>query len=126
MIHRASVQYQEEIQTPDARIISTAFIPQSPSFPRKRLVVAFAVPASLILGFMLALALERLENGFRIDTEIERHLPHSQPWPRATYVGSRAFSDLAESFGGFSFVVDCDSLDSTTLMEVSDDPALFC
>ncbi len=38
----------------------------------------------------------------------------------------RAFSDLAESFGGFSFVVDCDSLDSTTLMEVSDDPALFC
>ena len=41
-------------------------------------------------------------------------------------INIRAFSDLAESFGGFSFVVDCDSLDSTTLMEVSDDPALFC
>jgi polysaccharide biosynthesis transport protein len=67
-------QGQEGIQAPDARVISTAEVPGSPSSPKKGLAFGLALPASLLLGFMLALTAERLDSGFRTTPQVESTL----------------------------------------------------
>ena len=67
-------QGQEGIQTPDARVISIAEVPHAPSFPDKALILGIAVPASLLLGFILALTLEQLDSGFRTSVRVESTL----------------------------------------------------
>lgn len=67
-------QGQEGIQTPDARVISSAEVPNGPSYPRKGLTIGISIPAGFILGLMLAFALERLDSGFRTTEQIERLL----------------------------------------------------
>jgi capsular exopolysaccharide synthesis family protein len=64
-------QDQQGIQTPDARVISVASLPSSPSSPQKRLLVGLAIPAGLILGLMLAFGAERLDSGFRTGQQVE-------------------------------------------------------
>ncbi|MGA7676569.1 MAG: polysaccharide biosynthesis tyrosine autokinase [Rhizomicrobium sp.] len=64
-------QGQEGIQTPDARIISNAEVPQSPSFPNKMLAIGISIPAGLILGLMFAFAAERMNLGFRTTAQLE-------------------------------------------------------
>ena len=55
----------------DARIISYATVPQTPTFPRKRLIVSSAFVASTILGVLLVILLEQLDSGFRSRDQIE-------------------------------------------------------
>ena len=55
----------------DARIISYATVPKSPSFPRKRLIVGSAFVASTILGILLVLLIEQLDSGFRSREQVE-------------------------------------------------------
>jgi capsular exopolysaccharide synthesis family protein len=64
-------QGQEGIQTPDARVISQAEVPQAASFPRKGLAVSVAIPAGIFLGLILAFATERLDSGFRTTAQLE-------------------------------------------------------
>jgi exopolysaccharide transport family protein len=64
-------QDQQGIQTPDARIISRAEVPGSPSYPNKVLVMGVAIPGGLLLGLMLAFMMERLDSGFRTTFQIE-------------------------------------------------------
>jgi polysaccharide biosynthesis transport protein len=63
---------QDQIIQPDARIISGAETPLSPSFPRKKVILALALGISLFLGVFLALLIERLDNGFRSPEQVER------------------------------------------------------
>ncbi|NIK88347.1 exopolysaccharide transport family protein [Rhizomicrobium palustre] len=65
-------QGQEGIQTPDARIISNPEVPGAPSSPKKELAIGLSIPAGLVLGFILALIIERLDIGFRTTAELER------------------------------------------------------
>ncbi len=67
-------QGQEGIQSPDARVISTAEIPSAPSFPNKLLIVGAALPMSLVLGLLFAFAAERLDSGFRTSAQVETSL----------------------------------------------------
>lgn len=67
-------QGQEGIQTPDARVISYAEVPTTPSFPNKILALAIAVPGGFLLGLLLALSVERLDSGFRTSAQIESML----------------------------------------------------
>lgn len=62
---------QDSIQESDARIISIATVPQGASFPNKQLFVAGGFMASALLGIMLALIAERLDNGFRSVEQLE-------------------------------------------------------
>ena len=55
----------------DARIISYATVPASPSYPRKHMIVGSAFVASTILGILLVLLLEQLDSGFRSREQIE-------------------------------------------------------
>jgi Mrp family chromosome partitioning ATPase len=53
-------QDQDVIQNPDARVISTAPVPASPSSPKRMLILAASIPAGLMLGLLAALLAERL------------------------------------------------------------------
>lgn len=53
-------QSQELIQTPDARVVSRASPPVSPASPKRKLIFGASIPAGLLLGFLIALLIERL------------------------------------------------------------------
>ncbi len=63
---------QEDIQQADARLVSAAASPMAPTFPRKGLLLSFAVFLSFIVGIAIAFLLEHLDNGFRTSDQIER------------------------------------------------------
>lgn len=63
---------KDQIQTPDARTIQKAAVPLEPSFPNKTMIMGGTLFSSAVIGMLLALMLERLDNGFRIGPEIER------------------------------------------------------
>lgn len=54
-----AVQDQDDIQVPEARVISTAPVPASPSAPHRTLFIGASIPAGLLLGLLVALLLER-------------------------------------------------------------------
>jgi len=61
------------LQQADARIISPAVAPDTPSYPRKSLIMVAAFFASLGLGVVLVFVAEHLEVGFRTMEEVEEH-----------------------------------------------------
>lgn len=58
-------------QRQDARIISAAIPPGGPFYPQKKLLIGVALLASLIVGVILAVAIELLDSGFRSLRQIE-------------------------------------------------------
>jgi len=68
------VQGQQDLQTPDARVISRADVPRAPSYPNKARTLTLSVPGGLLLGFLLAFLAERLDTGFRTATQLEQAL----------------------------------------------------
>ena len=62
---------QQGIQEADARIISAAAVPAEPSYPKKGLFAAAGFLASLLVGFGVVFLLERLDNGFRTNRQLE-------------------------------------------------------
>jgi polysaccharide biosynthesis transport protein len=65
---------QEDLQQADAMVISRASLPESPSFPRRKLLLIAAVGGAGLLGLMLALVVETLDRGFRSMEQIERQM----------------------------------------------------
>ena len=65
---------QQGIVKSDARVISQAAPPETPSSPGVKLFAAVGFTASLMLGSLLALLLERLDNGVRSGRQVEEHL----------------------------------------------------
>ncbi len=63
---------QDQIQHPDARIISKAQVPTGPSFPRRTLTIAIAAALSAFAALMLVLVVEQLDRGFRSSDQIEQ------------------------------------------------------
>ena len=63
---------QQDIQEADARIVSRAVIPVTPSFPRKIPLIGGIFIASLMTGVFAAFGMERLDNGFRTGEQFER------------------------------------------------------
>lgn len=117
-------QGQEGIQTPDARIISNPEVPQSPSYPKKKLAIGLSIPAGLVLGLMLAFLAERLDSGFRTTSEVERLMgipvlstvpevasPENKPVNAADLVISRPMSSFAESLRGLQLGLTLSNVD---------------
>lgn len=65
---------QQEIVGADSRIISRAAAPERPSTPGANLYAAVGFTASLMVGGLLALLLERLDNGIRSGRQVEEIL----------------------------------------------------
>ncbi|WP_422027214.1 GumC family protein [Pyruvatibacter mobilis] len=82
---------QTDLQEADARILSQATVPTSPSFPRKGLFLVLALFASGGLGVALAFLLEHLDDAFSSVSQLEKGLglPHLASVPDvAADVGS--------------------------------------
>ncbi|MGH1478161.1 MAG: GumC family protein [Geminicoccales bacterium] len=64
---------QQELQEADARIMSAADIPSTPSSPRTKLVTMIAFAGSMVMGGLLVFLLERWDSnyGFRSAEEIQ-------------------------------------------------------
>lgn len=63
---------QEDIQQPDARPVAVATPPGGPSYPNKTLYLSVALAVSLFAGILVAIILERLDNGFRTSDQLEK------------------------------------------------------
>jgi len=62
---------QQDIQQPDARVLSAAVIPTTPSFPRYVPILAGALVFGIGLGFVVIMLIERLDGGFRSSEQLE-------------------------------------------------------
>jgi polysaccharide biosynthesis transport protein len=65
---------REGIQQPDARIISFAEVPDSPSFPNKRLLMLLAFCGSSFAGIALAYGLQAFDRSFQTSSEVRDEL----------------------------------------------------
>ncbi len=63
---------QEELQEAEARIISYAAVPTSPSYPDRLLLLSLSSAISLFIGLGFAFLLEKLDNSFRSANQLER------------------------------------------------------
>ncbi len=68
------VQEQDELQTPDARVISYADAPREASFPKIRLFLVVLFVASSGIAIIVILLLESLDTGVRTLSELESRL----------------------------------------------------
>jgi exopolysaccharide transport family protein len=72
---RANItQEQSGLQEREARLISPAVTPRSPSFPKKTLVLSLAFIAGILIGIGGSTALDMLNAGFSAPREIEERL----------------------------------------------------
>jgi capsular exopolysaccharide synthesis family protein len=67
-------QDRDQIQTPDARVISPATAPSSPSYPNKAMMLSTAATLALVLGLAIAFAMDSLDAGFRAGVDVEKAL----------------------------------------------------
>jgi succinoglycan biosynthesis transport protein ExoP len=67
---------QQELQEPDARIMSPATVPNAPSHPQVMLVTMIGFAASFVLGVLLVFVVERWDSdyGFRSADEVQSSL----------------------------------------------------
>ena len=68
---------QEDIQEPDARIVSHAMIPTTPSYPKRMSLIGIAFFGSIMVGVFAAFGREHLDVGFRTSEQFEKmmHMP---------------------------------------------------
>lgn len=62
---------REKLQSPEARVISSAVPARSPSFPNKLLILSLATVMSTFIGLVIAFLLEKMDNTFRSIHQIE-------------------------------------------------------
>lgn len=55
-----STQNMDEVQAPEARIISSAPVPAHPSGPKRALIVGASIPVGMLLGLIAALIAEKI------------------------------------------------------------------
>jgi polysaccharide biosynthesis transport protein len=65
---------QLDLVQPDARVVSPAEIPQTPSFPKPKFMIAIGFTSSVMLGVLLALLRERLDSAFQTGQQLHQVL----------------------------------------------------
>ena len=63
-----------DMQLPDARFVTKADVPMSPSSPKRKLIVLGGAFGGLALSVLIAFALEMLSGGLMRAQDVERHL----------------------------------------------------
>ncbi len=63
---------QQNLQHADANILSYATVPNNPSFPNMALMLGASLVGAVLLGVLLAFAIEQFDQGFRSVEQIER------------------------------------------------------
>lgn len=62
---------EQGLQTADARLISPATVPLRPAYPKKTLIIGFALVLAAVAGVALVFLLEHLDAGFRSLRQLE-------------------------------------------------------
>lgn len=65
------VDEREKLQSPEARVISSAVPSRSPSFPNKMLMISLATIIGTFIGLIIAFLLEKMDNTFRSIYQVE-------------------------------------------------------
>lgn len=91
------VSEADQIQTPDARVISPATVPTSPSFPNKTSMMSSAIIGALILGIAIAFALDAMDAGFRAGADVEKAVGLSNLAVVPTVPGAKTVQDRVVS-----------------------------
>jgi polysaccharide biosynthesis transport protein len=91
------VQDTDQIQTPDARVIAPATVPTSPSFPNKTLILSAAILGALVLGVVIAFALDAMDAGFRSGGDVEKAVGLSNLAVVPTVAGVKSVQDRVVS-----------------------------
>jgi polysaccharide biosynthesis transport protein len=65
---------QLDLVQPDAKVVSPAAIPQEPSFPKPKLMIAAGFTSSVMLGVFLALLRERLDSALHTGRQLHEVL----------------------------------------------------
>lgn len=65
---------QYEIEEPDARVLSQAYVSNKPTFPKTTLFLIISIAVGLVLGLLLAYIEELLDQTFRTSDEVENAL----------------------------------------------------
>lgn len=76
--------FQAGILEPGAKVLSAAVIPGSASFPPKKLLLVVGMLAGAVIGIVIALVVEKLDNTFRTPEDLEDHtgIPNLAVLPR--------------------------------------------
>jgi exopolysaccharide transport family protein len=74
LVRLKQTEQEQEIVQADARLISPAQLPTAPSSPSPKLFATVGFTASLVLGSILALVLEQLDNTLRTGRQVEELL----------------------------------------------------
>jgi polysaccharide biosynthesis transport protein len=69
------LQLASSLEQPNARILTQAQLPQKPSFPNWGFSLALAALAGILLGVVLALAMELIRQPVRLRSDLERLFP---------------------------------------------------
>ena len=84
---------QLDLVQPDARILSRAEAPTWPSYPQRRILLALAVLASVMVSLAIVFVLEFMHKGFRAAQQIEGAfgvpVVGMVPWVKGRGVGNR-------------------------------------
>lgn len=99
---------QEELQEPEARVISYAIAPRTASYPNKLLLLSLSAAISLFIGLAIAILMEKLDNSFRSANQLEKSLSYpcfalipsvenKSQQELTEYIVSKPSSTLAES-----------------------------
>ncbi len=115
---------QESLYDSSVEVISPARPPLEPTSPRKGLIVGFGFLVSIALGAALVTLLERLDNGFRTMSQIERLL-NAVPLgmiPRPAQWRGRSLSDLIFQDAGAPYVEAVRSLRTSISLSNFDRP----
>jgi polysaccharide biosynthesis transport protein len=74
LVRLKETEQEQDIVQADARLISPAQIPDAPSSPSPKLFALVGFTGSLVLGSILALLLEQLDNTLRTERQVEELL----------------------------------------------------
>lgn len=117
------VQEDGDLTMPDARVISYAVPPEYPSYPNKKVIIAFVFIASAALGVMLVFVAEHLDAGFRSVRQLEAltGIPAIAVMPR-TAAGRGGPQELVLSRPNSAFAEAVRSLRTALLLSDVDRP----
>jgi uncharacterized protein involved in exopolysaccharide biosynthesis len=86
-------QDQDDIQNADARVISQAPVPSSPSSPNRAMLLGASIPAGLLLGLLAALLAERFSSPMPARPQLSRPFV-AEPAPAVAAAGPPVLAEI--------------------------------
>lgn len=119
-------EQQENLRNNKVEIISPALVPLTATFPRKGLIISFGFMASIAIGAFIILLLERLDNGFRTKSQVERLMNTvvlgSIPKPTGEHKRVNSISELVAKDTSSPYVEAIRSLRTSLMVSNIDRP----